>query len=240
MSLPVFYEKPVALSNQNHADLRLQAGQDYRFTAQSNSVLLTAVEFAKACQEYPIVFVQEEDTVHAVAILGLKQNQNLFVDNTGQWLAGYVPAYVRRYPFILAQQEGGDSAYTVCIDENYPGFNRETGERLFLEDGQQSEFLKRALTLLQEFQAAFQRSGEFGRRLLDWGLLQPLQANIQLNSGGRFSLTGFMVVNRDALKDLAPERAAQLLKQDEMGAIYYHLLSLNNFGRLVDRIAEAA
>ncbi len=240
MTLPMFYEKPVVLDSRNHAELRLEARQDYRFARQTNSVLLTATEYAKACRDYPIVFVQDKEAVFSAAVLGLKDKQNLFVTESGQWNADYVPAYVRRYPFILAPQNEEGSSFAVCIDEKYPGFNTEQGERLFLENGEQTDFLKRALQLLQDYQAHYQQTSAFARRLLDWELLQPLQANVELNSGDKMSLTGFMAVDRKRLQALAPERAAELLRSDEMGCIYYHLLSLNNFGRLVERVAQAA
>ena len=239
MTLPIFYKKPVALSSQTHAGLRLRARDNYRFAAGTNSVALTAAEFAQACHEYPIVFVQSKGEVNPVAVLGIRDRQNLFVDGKGHWNASYVPAYVRRYPFILARQ-GETADYTVCIDEEYAGFTHEQGEQLFLDDGEQSDFLKHALTLVQDFQAHFQRTAEFARRLHDWELLQPLQANVELHAGDKMSLTGFMAVNQDKLKALPAEQLAELVQKDEMGVIYYHLLSLNNFGRLVDRVAEAA
>ena len=240
MTLPLFYKKPVALSSQGHAGLRLQTRENYRFATGSNSVTLTAAEFAHACHEYPIVFVQSGVDINPVAVLGLKDSQNLFVDEKGQWNASYVPAYVRRYPFILARQGEETSDYTVCIDEGYAGFNRDEGEHLFLDDGAQSDFLKQALTLVQDFQSHFLRTAEFARRLLDWELLQPLQANVELHAGDKMSLTGFMAVDQKKLKALPAERLAELVQQDELGVIYYHLLSLNNFGRLVERVAEAA
>jgi hypothetical protein len=239
MALPIFYKKPVVLSSQTHADLRLQARTDYRFATESNSVALTAIEFAKACHEYPIVFVKEGDQVSSVAVLGLKDKQNLFLDEKGHWKADYIPAYVRRYPFILARQ-GEASDYTVCIDEAHSGFNRETGERLFQDNGEQTEFLKQALKLVREYQAHSQRTGEFAKRLMDWELLQSLQANVELRRGDKMSLTGFMAVDQKKLKALPAERLAELMQHDELGLIYYHLLSLNNFGRLVDRMAMAA
>jgi hypothetical protein len=202
-------------------------------------VALTTVEFAKACHEYPIVFVQEAETITPVAVLGLKNKQNLFVDEKGQWNADYIPAYVRRYPFILARQSEA-SDYTVCIDEAYSGFNRDSGERLFRDNGEQSDYLKKVLNLVREYQAYSQRTSEYANRLLDWDLLQSLQANVEMRMGDKMSLTGFMAVDQKKLKSLAPEKLANLMQHDELGLIYYHLLSLNNFGRLVDRLAEAA
>lgn len=239
MTLPIFYKKPVALSSEAHAELRLQVRDNYRFATDSNAVPLTAGEFAQACHEYPIVFVQAEETVSPVALLGLRDKQNLFVDEKGQWNAAYIPAYIRRYPFILAKQEETWD-YTVCIDDAYAGFSLDKGERLFLDDGGQTDFLKHALKLVQDYQAHTKRTGELANRLMEWDLFQPLQANIELRAGDKMSLTGFMAVDPNKLKALQPERLAELAQLDALGVVYYHLLSLNNFGRLVDKVAEAA
>ena len=75
---------------------------------------------------------------------------------------------------------------------------------------------------------------------MDWELLQSLQANVEMRKGDKMSLTGFMAVDRKKLKALAAEKLATLMQHDELGLIYYHLLSLNNFARLVDRLAVAA
>ena len=93
---------------------------------------------------------------------------------------------------------------------------------------------------MQEYQAYSQRTSEFANRLLDWELLQSLQANVEMHKGDKMSLTGFMAVDQKKLKALTAEQLATLIQHDELGLIYYHLLSLNNFGRLVDRLAVAA
>ena len=138
-----------------------------------------------------------------------------------------------------------DGPISVAVDVRltapaYAGFSLDKGERLFLDDGGQTDFLKHALKLVQDYQAHTKRTGELANRLMEWDLFQPLQANIELRAGDKMSLTGFMAVDPNKLKALQPERLAELAQLDNLGVVYYHLLSLNNFGRLVDKVAEAA
>lgn len=233
---PQFYKKVVALSEKEHADWRVKMDNNYEFSRQTNAVLVSAVEFAHVTHEYPIVFVDHSGDIRPVAILGLKPQQNLYLDEKYSWDAKYIPAYVRRYPFILAGDEiKSDTTYTVCIDESFPGFNRKSGERLFTEKAEHSPYLQRAITFLKDFQAQGQATEQFCAHLKKLGLLEPMQANIASAQGEEFSVAGFMVVSRDRLKEIKPLELAELVKSDEMALIYQHLLSLGNFSKLTER-----
>jgi len=237
---PQFYSKVVALSDKSHADWKIKADDNYEFARKTNAVLVTAVEFPLVASEYPIVFIEQGGDIHPVAILGLKPEQNLFVDDKSSWDAKYIPAYVRRYPFILAGDVGkADSTYTVCIDENFSGFNRKSGERLFTDKGKHSTFLERAIAFLKDFQSQGTATSQFCSHLKKLGLLEPMQANIAASvHGEEFSVAGFMVVSRDRLKAKKPVELAELVKTDEMGLIYHHLSSLSHFKNLTDRYAS--
>ena len=101
--LPLFYKQVVPLNKEVHGELYVEGIEDYLHTKDTNSIYIAAVEFLQASREYPIVFAKgKDDVVFPVALLGLEQNQNVFIDKSGAWTANYIPAYVRRYPFILA------------------------------------------------------------------------------------------------------------------------------------------
>ena len=100
------------------------------FAGETNSVILAGVEFSEAAKEYPIVFTQAGDKVVPVAMLGLRNEENLFVDDKGGWDGRYIPSFVRRYPFVLAET-GETGQQAVCIDDAYEGFNDDEGEPLF-------------------------------------------------------------------------------------------------------------
>jgi hypothetical protein len=232
---PIFYQSVKPVSEQRHAGFFVEQSSDYSFARSTNAVFLSVVEFAKASHHYPIVFAGNNDSFSPVALLGFEKEQNLFMKGRTIWDADYLPAYVRRYPFILASS---GSEFTVCIDEAYSGLNQEErGERLFEKDGSQSTYLQRMVGFLQQYQANFQRSQVFSLHLKELGLLEPMHANVELNSGAKLSLTGFYTVNRDRLKKLDAGVIGKLAKSEELEWVYIHLASLDNFNRLMERFA---
>ncbi len=234
---PQYYKKVVALSNKGHADWKIKTTDDYSFTSGSNAVLITVIEFSFIACEYPIVFVETSGKFKPVAILGLKPNQNFFLCKDNSWGGKYIPAYIRRYPFILSGDmsatNGQDTTYTVCIDESYTGFNKDSGESLFNSDGKYSTYLERAIKFLQGFQSEGQITDKFCKKLQRLGILEPMQANVVSKEHKDFSLSGFWVVSNDKLKGKKPLELAELVKSDEMAFIYAHLGSLSKFQSLI-------
>jgi hypothetical protein len=237
---PQFYRKIAALNHQAHRDWRVSAQTNYGFASETNAVLLTTVEFPLAACEFPIVFILSGTRVRPVAVMGLKERQNLFVQPGGGWAGRYIPAYVRRYPFILAGEAENSGQFTVCVDEDFAGFNREQGESLFEADGQHSPFLKRAVTFLQDYQLQGRRTEAFCEQLQALGVLDSMQANVAPLDGGRFSLAGFLAVNRQRLKALKASKLAEMAKDDSLELLYLHLQSLTNFQRLSNQLAKQA
>src|SRR5690606_7709519 len=139
---------------------------------------------------------------------------------------------VRRYPFVFSSQDDGKT-FTLCIDERFAGFNREgKGQRLFGDDGKPSSYTENVLKFLQEYQAQFQRTQAFCRKLTEHGLLESMQAQVTTQKGEKLSLSGFMAVNRERLKKLDREVLAQLIATDELELIYLHLQSMRNFNAM--------
>jgi hypothetical protein len=233
----LFYQNATPVSVERHKDLAVKAGVSYRFASSVNSVPLTAVEFAQAAAEYPIVFAGAGDSVMPAVILGAQQTENLFINDEGAWQGKYIPAFVRRYPFVFSTDKSGKT-FILHIDESFEGCNREgRGERLFDNDGQQTQYLKGVLNFLQDYQGRFQRTKEYCDRLKSLDLLQPMQAQFNLTSGERRSLSGFMTVNRDKLKALPDADLLAMFRNDELECTYLHLHSLRHFGNMVERIA---
>ena len=236
----LFYQNAVPVSAERHKDLAVKAGLSYAFAAKVNSVPLTAIEFAQAAAEYPIVFAGNEDAVMPAVILGAAQTENLFINQEGSWTGKYIPAFVRRYPFVFSADEAGKT-FVLHIDEDFEGVNRQgRGERLFDNDGQQTQYLKGVLSFLQDYQARFRRTRQYCERLTKFGLLQPMQAQFNLTSGERRSLSGFMTVSREKLKALSSAERDEMFQNDELECTYLHLHSLRHFGDMVERIATQA
>lgn len=228
----LIYRNVQPITRDKHGELYLKAGKDFVFAKEVNSVPLMAAEFPAAASDLPIVFTDTDDGVLPVAVLGIERDVNLMVDDDNRWQGEYVPAFFRRYPFVFASSEDGKT-FTLCIDEDYEGINSEgRGERLFDADGEQTQYLSRVLSFLQDYQAHFQRTRTFCRRLVELDLLEAVEAQVRLPEGGRRTLTGFKSINRQKLKELSAEQLQTLMGNDELELMHIHLQSMRNFNRL--------
>lgn len=238
----LIYETAVPVSSGRHGKCAVEVGGDYSFARSINSVPLAAVEFAQASSEHAIVFAETGEDVLPVVILGARKNENLYVSPTGAWQAKYVPAFLRRYPFVFSTNDDGET-FTLCVDEAYPGLNyRGKGQALFTPEGKPTPYVENVLKFLQEYRVQFTRTQAFCAKLTKLDLLEPMQAQFTLGSGEKMSLTGFKVISRDKLKALSGEALSELAGTDELELIYLHLQSMRNFNDIKDKLvaAEAA
>ncbi len=234
----LIYETAVPVSAARHRDASVETGSDYGFARNVNSLPLMAVEFPHAAPEYAIVFAGANDEVMPAVILGVRGNENLYLAG-GKWSAKYIPAFVRRYPFVFSSADDGKN-FTLCIDEAFKGFNKEgRGERLFDAQGKQTPYVDNVLKFLQQYQLEFRRTQQFCRKLRELNLLEPMRAQLALASGERVALSGFMAVERARLKTLGAERLAELARTDELELVYAHLQSIRNFGAVREKMGSA-
>ncbi|MBF0194664.1 MAG: SapC family protein [Magnetococcales bacterium] len=241
MAQSIFYDKPVPLNKEVHKDLKIGPNDaGFSFAKNTNSVLLSGMEFVHAAKEYPIIFIEAGESILPVALLGFRTDENLFVDEDGKWDAKYIPAFVRRYPFILAEAPGSEEddtkELTVCIDEDFPGLSKEEGSPLFDEDGKQTELLDNAISFLQEYQAQYQRTEIFVNRLKGLDLLTGYTANAELADGEKVSMAGLLVIDEKKLMELEKKKAMELFRSGELSWVYAHLLSLSNMNSVISRM----
>lgn len=232
----LIYEQVVPISKEKHLNLSVKSGSDYSFAASINSLPLMAVEFPLAASEYTIIFTgnKDDEAVMPAIILGMRNNENLYLKETGEWNAKYIPAFIRRYPFVFSKNDQ-DNTFTLCIDENFSGCNEEgRGERLFDSQGEKTQYLENVLNFLKDYQAQFVRTQMFCQKLKKLDLLEPMQASLTTKSGEKLFLQGFMAVNRDKLKALTGEQLSELAKLDELELIYLHLQSMRHFASMAE------
>jgi hypothetical protein len=169
-----------------------------------------------------------------VAVVGLRDKDNLYIDAQGQWdTHSYLPAFIRRYPFVLAEQPGS-SQLTVCVDEAFDGLNGTEGEALFDTEGKDTPYLQQLQKFLLDFHNDMQRTTLFARRLVELDLL--VERNIDFTLGEqRFNLNGFKVVDEDRLRKLDAAMVQELFASGALGWIHAHLLSLNKLGARLER-----
>ena len=236
MAEMMFYQNLVSLDSKAHGAMKVRQAGGLSFAAGCNSVPLVGQEFFDVAKELPIVFVKGGDGEFLpVALLGLRNNENLMINADGLWKGRYLPAFIRRYPFVPAQVKEGEMA--ICIDDAATCLSREEGEALFADD-KPTPFLQGVIRLLQDYQVAAERTVAFSKGLRDSNLLIESNAEARMQNGESFRLSGLYVVDEKRLQVLDKERVHALFVSGELGLIYSHLLSLGNVQVLVEKLTE--
>ncbi len=159
------------------------------------------------------------------------------LDGNNTLTSRYVPAFIRRYPFVLGGNKDSEMM-ALCIDEDSKYFSQDgsKGTRLFQDDGSHSDFLKDVVEFLKDYQYRAEMTRTFTKKLHDLDLLEPMSANISFKSkeDASINLSGFFVVKREKLKAISDADALDLFKKDGLELIYAHIQSLSNFNRLID------
>jgi hypothetical protein len=232
----LIYESAVPVSPARHAKVSVETQDSYAFSSEVNAVPLMGIEFPRASAEYAIVFAADGQEVMPVVVLGVRNEQNLYLSADAKWKADYIPAFIRRYPFVFSASADGKSL-TLCIDESHPGVNAEgRGSALFGADAKPTPYVEKVLEFLKQYQAHFERTRLFGRRIQELGLLEPMQANVTTPKGDKLTLGGFLAVSREKLRALDPEALSQMAKNDELELLYLHMASMRNFNQVKDRL----
>ncbi|MBO9717196.1 MAG: SapC family protein [Pseudoxanthomonas sp.] len=241
----LLYRQITALNRDAHRQLRLRQAEDASFAASTHLVPLAGVEFFQAARHYPILFVGEAANASPIALLGLKPGQNGFVGESGQWQrSAYVPAFIRRYPFVLAQadQEPGQEGhanFTVCFDREFAGWNEQEGQALFDGEGKNSAYLDEMIRFLHNFTAEMERTRQFVAKLDEFELLTQRSMRLSHSGGESFVLNDFLAVDEEKFLKLPDKKVLALNKAGYLGWIYAHLMSLGNANQLFERhVAE--
>jgi len=239
MTILNFYEKPVVLDRKQHRNLRLKPSPNgLAFAASTIAIPLAIVEFPQAALEYPIVFgVGDKGPGTPIMLVGVREKENLLIDTNGKWLGGYVPAFVRRYPFVL-NIDPDSKAPMVLVDEAFDGLSETDGDRLFEEDGTETEITKSMLAFLGDFKVQGEFSNQFMANLKKFDLLVPQAVQVNRGSEPSITLDGFHIVDEKRLAALNDAATLELARSGDLGRIYIHLLSLNNIQKLVQRLNE--
>lgn len=233
--IPIFYQKPEILDSVRHKGLGLLASDSLSFASASNAIPLNVAEFPMASRDYPVVFIGSKEVI-AVAIVGLKKDENLMIDSDGHWAPGtYIPAYVRRYPFIFVRRDGG-TQYALCIDRASDRIGTDT-DRPFFEGDERTELSNNAVEFCTLFQRHFIATEAIIKQLLDFDLLVSHQSKFNLAGGETLTLKDFKIVDEKRLSELSDEVFLNLRKTGALAAAYCHLVSLNSWQALIRRTA---
>ncbi|CAN5152804.1 SapC family protein [soil metagenome] len=232
----LFYSKPEPLSVEAHGKLGANPiDKPYAFVGKTHVVPLTVTEFAPAALSFPVVFLG--DTKQPVAVMGLRQNENLYVDAAGDFKPeAYIPAYARRYPFVFANDDA-QGRMILCIDRD-ASFLSEGGQTPLFEDGKPSAYTNAAMEFCNNFEQERQRTDSFIQLLNDLDLFHTREAvftprDEQGNPGEPQKLADYFAVSEEKLKALPADKLVELRDNGALGQIYAHLVSLLGWDRLI-------
>lgn len=235
---PLGYGEIIPLERNQHR-FAYPANCNAEFVQQQAAIPLTLIEFSKAANKYPIVFVGSPDTeFQAVVITGLRPNENLFIGKDGYWLAGcYVPAFVRAYPLCIAEvrdeQGKASNERLVCIARKALVND---GIELFNEAGEATEFWKEKERFLKEYEDARVWTQDMCRLLKAHNVLVPFGVQADTANNNKYALTGMYRVDEALLGKLTSYQMRQLIKRGWMQSIYAHILSLAHFQDLLGEV----
>lgn len=225
--LPMFYQDLVPLNSQDHADWRVKGLDNASFMQSQHAIPVTVDEFPNAARNYPIVFSAGENSVPLI-LMGLNEGVNTFMGDDGKFKeVAYVPAYVRRYPFLLAKLQPDSEELSLCFDPsaNAIGDFKE-GETLFDKD-QPTDRTKSILEFCEQFEQAGQRTGQFMQDLQSMDLLMDGEVSIQQDGVEKpFVYRGFRMVNEEKLRDLRGDELRKINQNGMLPMMYAHLFSL--------------
>lgn len=232
------HRQAVSIDSNVHLATRLQVPiTDWSPTAGINSTFLAATEFGDACREFPIVFVntgkddQGKTMVAPIAILGVTQTENLFVENTA-WRGRYMPAILRAYPFCTGRID--DERFAICFDAGWSGVSTSQGQALFNAEGKPSELLEGVQKQLEAFEVEVQRTQLLCRKLVELDLLRDMRIDATFGDGRKHSVDGFLTIEQERIAALSDAQALELHKSGAMGLIHAHWISMGNMRLLMD------
>ncbi len=236
-SLPLFYNALEPLSSEVHANFRLRQLDRAPFMVGQHAIPVTVDEFVHAQRNMPIVFTAGADPI-PIALMGLNEGVNVFIDDEGQLRDKdvYIPAYVRRYPFMLARLRPDAEELSLCFDPTGEGIGAfDEGQPLF-EGGQPSEVTKSILTFNESFEQAGARTSQFMREITELGLLMDGEVTIQAEGVERpFVYRGFQMISEEKLNEMRGDQLRKIQKSGLLPLLYAHLFSLALMPTVFDR-----
>ena len=238
------YQRIVPVDRDRLRGLGVSKTSCRRFALVQNTAHLNIIEFFHALPYYPVAFIKQQNNVYTpCAVLGLNTAENLFVDEQGNWHDDvYIPAYIRRYPF-LTEAVVSDDLEADDEDLRKPVFVDETAlvtdaPNLFIANGVATSEWEVIESFVSDYISAEKLTLSFTRKLDALKLFEPFDAQIHPDDGDMTRLKGLFRVNEDRLNELPAKTVKGLMQSGELSRIYAHLISLENFAKLLDRSAR--
>lgn len=229
-SLPILYNDLIPLNSRDHGKWRARTVNKAPWIGAQHAVPLTVEEFPQAQRNFPIVFSQGKTPV-PLALMGLNEGVNVFFEETGAPIGEvpYVPAYIRRYPFLLAKIDPKSDNMSLCFDPSCDLLG-EFDEGADLFNGEEAtDHTKGLLDFCEKFEEAGMRTQAFVEELVKADLLMDGEVSIQRTDSPEnpFIYRGFQMVNQEKLRELRGDQLRTWNQNGLLPLIFAHLFSLD-------------
>ncbi|WP_193161930.1 SapC family protein [Microbulbifer hainanensis] len=238
----------VLLNNVSHKDLKIITDYSASYGDDVGAVVTFPTEFGDIQREYPILLHRDGDQFQAVALLGFRRAENLFLEN-GDWNASYVPAIVARGPFLIGFQEqevdGELRRETVIhVDMDNPRVNESRGQAVFLPHGGNSPYLDGIASTLRKIHAGMEIAGGLYSALDACGLIESVSISVEIHRDEHIELGGYYTVNEEKLAALDGASLEKLNRAGYLREAFLLAASLHNIKKLIEmkrrRVARQA
>jgi hypothetical protein len=225
----------VLLNNVDHHDLHVVTHHGAEFGDAVSQVLVFPTEFENVQREYPIVFRRDaEGALRPVALLGLARGENLFLDGTGGWRSGYVPALLQRGPFSIGAPDTAEGEPMIRIDLDHPRVSRSEGMPIFLPQGGNSPYLEHVAGVLRTIYLGHHLLEPMVTAFEGAGLLRPVNLEARVSETDIHVIPDVLTIDRERLAALGADELSSLHRQGFLQCAFLAAASLGNMQRLAD------
>lgn len=229
------FKKPKLLDKNNDKETRFSPLTNYNHAKEVHFLNISREEAFEACKHYPLFIAKDSksESLALIALVGLKNGENMFVDKEGKWDEGrYIPLSARSYPFFLIKNE---DQFPFVYDESYSGLNKEDGQKIFDDNGELNEYGKRITEFVERSFFQLQATDVVLKQIGDAALLKEISAEIGRGEQ-KFKIGGLWQVDPEKVDQLPDEKVLEFHKTGAMALIHIHLLSLSNMQNLTSKL----
>jgi hypothetical protein len=212
--------------------------KSYSFSKHLMFVPLLQNELSRAAFDYPVLIAKVEEDIFPVALLSLKENENLLVNGKGAWEKEFhIPSFLKTYPFILTKPEWNMES-RVMYDKAYYGINKKDTDSIeIINSGKLTQIGKRIMDKLQEHYVNFEKTKQIFTIVENMGLLKEAEVKmVGKDQNVNYLLKGFYEIDTEKLNNLDDEKLLMLAKNGILSLIHFHLASFANMQKLINRL----
>lgn len=223
------------LDNVAHAALRIHTGHGPEFGDAVNQVAVFATEFESVQRHYPILFLRDEQgRLQPLAILGLDRDENLFLTGQG-WDAAYVPALLRRGPFLIGRAADGEPLIHIDLANPRVIESGAEGQPLFLPQGGHAPALEAGLDALRTIHIGSEAGPALDQLFSELGLVEEVRLEVGITDTDTVNFDGYLAVTPDRIAALDGAALEKLNRAGLLEAAIYAAGSLANMRQLAAR-----